>query len=623
MTTKRLFALLVAVLMLVTLFSACADDSGNDDANQPADSGNASDAGSTGGSGNDEPTESEPYRLTYMGCETHQWTHTLDEAEAAGFESLANYNELMLEKQNLVVEPEVIDNESYKTTLSGYLAANALLDAFLIEGSYMDADVMVNSVNSGRFANINDILPYSDGNFANLVSDDGEARYVKAWSTAPDGEWYYVKNADGGATALNLDNDEVDYINDWPIGTFYVLNIRQDWLDKCGLSMPITIEEFKEALIQFQEQDANGNGAKDERAFLGFGTSDVFVDGLAAWFGLPRANFAMSPVDGALENAVEGEGYIDFVNYANELYTAQVALLSEGGRWKYGANAAGNYCAAQCMYPDRMMTVSTGDPNSEYEPLPIIQAVEGIKPRILGQSSNAANSALAFNVDANYEAAAAYLDWLYSEDFYIATNYGIEGKAWEYDEEGNPVSYRVGTDLTQEEMDSYGSMWNYAPWALFPQIGSAFLFAHNRAVYDSVQEALDAGEPYRTDSLTIDEWKEVNAQYNWTDISPLNRLLVNINEYGEDNILFNLNINMTPLATNEESEAISMYKTDLTTYLDEMTTSYITGAKSTDTYEEDLQYAYDNLGMQEYMDAIQGQIDRYLVAMGRDAILAQ
>lgn len=60
-----------------------------------------------------------------------------------------------------------------------------------------------------------------------------------------------MKNADGGATALNLDNDEVDYINDWPIGTFYVLNIRQDWLDKCGLSMPITIEEFKEALIQF------------------------------------------------------------------------------------------------------------------------------------------------------------------------------------------------------------------------------------------------------------------------------------------------------------------------------------------------------------------------------------
>ena len=178
MTAKRLLALLLAVLMLVTLFSACANDGGNDDANQPSDDSNTNDTGSTGDNGNDEPTESEPYKLTYMGCETHQWTYTLDEAEAAGFESLANYNEQMLEKQNLVVELEVIDTESYKTTLSGYLAANALLDAFLIEGSYMDADVMVNSINAGRFANINDILPYSDGNFSNLVSDDGEARFI-------------------------------------------------------------------------------------------------------------------------------------------------------------------------------------------------------------------------------------------------------------------------------------------------------------------------------------------------------------------------------------------------------------------------------------------------------------
>lgn len=622
MTAKRLFALLVAVLMLVTLFSACAND-GNNDANQPSDGGssNAGDNGST--SDNDNPDEKEPLKLTYMGCETHQWSYTLDEAKSAGFESLDNYNQKMLETQNLVVEPEVIDTESYKTTLSGYLAANSLLDAFLIEGNYMDADVMVNSVNAGRFANINDIVAYSDGNFADLVSDNGEARYVKAWSTAPDGEWYYVKNADGGGTSLNLDNETTDYINNWPIHTFYVLNIRQDWLNKCGLSMPTTIAEFKEALVQFQEQDANGNGSKDERAFLGFGTSDVFADGLAAWFGLPRGNFVMSPIDGALENAVEGEAYIDFVKYASELYSAQVVLLNEGGRWKYGANAAGNYCAAQCMYPDNMLTVSTGDPESEYEPMPIIQAVEGVKPRIMGQSSNAANSALAFNVEANYEAAAAYLDWLYSEDFYITTNYGVEGKAWDYAEDGALVKYKVGTDLTQDEMDRFGSMWNYAPWSAFPQIGSAFLFAYNRVVYDSVQDALDAGEPYTKDSLTIDEWKVQYADYNFTDISPLNRLLNEINDYGAENIQFNLNINFTPLATNEESDAISMYKSDLTTYLDEMTTSYITGAKSTDTYEEDLQYAYDNLGMQEYMNAVQGQINRFLVAMGRDAIPAK
>ncbi len=126
--------------------------------------------------------------------------------------------------------------------------------------------------------------------------------------------------------------------------------------------------------------------------------------------------------------------------------------------------------------------------------------------------------------------------------------------------------------------------------------------------------------PYTKDALTIDEWKVQYADYNFTDISPLNRLLNNMNEYGTENIEFNLNINFTPLATNEESDIISMYKSDLTTYLTEMTTNYITGAKSTDTYEQDLQYAYDSLGMQEYMNAIQGQVNRFLVAMGRDAI---
>ena len=75
-----------------------------------------------------------------------------------------------------------------------------------------------------------------------------------------------------------------------------------------------------------------------------------------------------------------------------------------------------------------MLTVSTGDPDSEYEPMPVIQAVGGIKPRVMGQSGNAANSALTFKVDANYEAAAAYLDWLYSEEFYITTRTVLKAK---------------------------------------------------------------------------------------------------------------------------------------------------------------------------------------------------
>ena len=137
--------------------------------------------------------------------------------------------------------------------------------------------------------------------------------------------------------------------------------------------------------------DVNENGAADERAFLGFGQSTsegtVFSNGVAGWFGLHRDNFVMDAATGEVVSAIEDPGYVQYVNYANELYNANVALVGEGMAYQYGANCAGNYCAAHPQYPDTMMTVSTGDPDCDYEPMPIIQAIEGIEPHLLGQAN--------------------------------------------------------------------------------------------------------------------------------------------------------------------------------------------------------------------------------------------
>ncbi len=216
--------------------------------------------------------------------------------------------------------------------------------------------------------------------------------------------------ADGNGTSLNLDHDDVDYLVNWPLHTWYNLNIRVDWLNKCSLTMPTTTEEFAEALVQFQEQDANGNGAKDERAYLGIGmsTEQVFSHTTAGWFGLPRANFAMNAITGKVENPVDfGDQYLAFIEFTADLYAKGVALMNEGGAWSYGANVAGNFCAAQVMYPDNLITAQTGDPDCQYEPLPIIQAIEGVQPRMTGQSVQTANGGMSFKADVDMEAAAA------------------------------------------------------------------------------------------------------------------------------------------------------------------------------------------------------------------------
>ncbi len=265
----------------------------------------------------------------------------------------------------------------------------------------MDESLLVNAISGGKFADIDDIVALSDGTFSGLIAEGQPLAYLKAWSTAPDGHWYMVKNTDNQSTGFNFDTDDTDYLVDFTIYTWYNVSIRQDWLNKVGLSMPTTTQEFKDALVAFQEQDVNGNGAADERAFLGIGLStgegSIFSNGVAGWFGLYRDNFAMDSSTGKVVNAIECEGYIPYVNYMSELYNAGVALMNEGLAFQSAVNCAGNYCSAHPQYPDTMMTVSTGDPESDYEPMPIIQAIEGVQPHLLGQGTVSSGRAVSFS----------------------------------------------------------------------------------------------------------------------------------------------------------------------------------------------------------------------------------
>ncbi len=626
MTTKRFLALFVAILMLVALFSACAGGDGG--TKEPADGGDSAktpdDSGKVdeGDGEDDAPIETDPLEITYMGSENHQWTFTYEEAKAKGFETIKYYNDKMLEEHNLICNIEVFDNESYKTTLSGYLAANTLLDSFISKGN-MDDDVLLNSINQGKFADLNDLAEYSDGTFSGLIADGGKYEYLRAWNIAPDGGWYYIGCADGNGTSFNFDHDDVDYLVNWPMHTWYNLNIRVDWLNKCGLTMPTTTGEFAEALLQFQEQDANGSGSKDERAFLGIGmaTEQVFGHTTAGWFGLPPRNFYMDVATGVVENPVDfGDQYLAFIDFTADLYSKGLALTNEGGAWSSGANVAGNFCAVQVMYPDSLITAQTGDPDCQYEPMPIIQAIEGIAPRMTGQSVQTANNGLSFRADVDAEAAAAYLDWLNGPTFYMLLSCGIEGKSYDMKEDGTVYQYKVGVELTEDENYSVGPLWCYAPWCMFPQIQAGFAWDPIQAEYTSIQEALDAGEPYTWKNLTIDDWKEQYKEYNWTDMSNLNRFFLYMDDFGVDNMNLALNVDFYTMATEEETEIISSIGTDLKTYLAEMTTGYITGTTSTDTYDADLAYAYDTLGMQDYVDAMQARANRYLVAVGRDPI---
>ncbi len=213
-------------------------------------------------------------------------------------------------------------------------------------------------------------------------------------------------------------------------------------------------------------------------------------------------------------------------------------LSGEGGSWSYGSNVAGNYCSVQIMYPDNLITAQTGDPDCQYEPMPIIQAIEGVEVRVVGQSVNTANNGLSFKADVDREAAAAYLDWLNGETFYMLLTYGIEGKSYDIMEDGRVYQYKVPTDYSKEEKRATATCGTTRRGACSRKFKAGFAWDPIQAEYTSVQEALDAGEPYNWKNLTIDEWKEQYKDYNWTDMSNLNRFYLYLNDYGTDNIHF-------------------------------------------------------------------------------------
>lgn len=64
------------------------------------------------------------------------------------------------------------------------------------------------------------------------------------------------------------------------------LIIRQDWLDKLGLKMPTTIDEFEKVLDAFTNQDPDGNGKKDTFAYIGTSTTE-FDNIFGAYGALP------------------------------------------------------------------------------------------------------------------------------------------------------------------------------------------------------------------------------------------------------------------------------------------------------------------------------------------------
>jgi len=127
------------------------------------------------------------------------------------------------------------------------IASGDLPDVFM-EG--IGAKEIINYKDQDVFIPVTNLIESSMPNLKGILDTHPE---YKAAMVAPDGEiWGFPYIEEMFGLVCNQG----------------ILSINKDWLDKLGLEMPKTVEDFKNCLIAFRDGDPNGNNEKDELPFL-------------------------------------------------------------------------------------------------------------------------------------------------------------------------------------------------------------------------------------------------------------------------------------------------------------------------------------------------------------------
>ncbi|MGF9645947.1 ABC transporter substrate-binding protein [Paenibacillus sp. FSL L8-0502] len=149
-----------------------------------------------------------------------------------------------LEKQtNVKIDWENIPDTDFAEKKSLLLASGDLPDAFYGAG-FTDYD-LINYGKDGTIIPLENLIDKYAPNLKTLLDRRPD---IKLAITAPDGHIY------------GLPSWEENKLDTNPF--FHVIN--KNWLDKLGLKLPQTLDEYTQALIAFKTKDPNGNGKADE-----------------------------------------------------------------------------------------------------------------------------------------------------------------------------------------------------------------------------------------------------------------------------------------------------------------------------------------------------------------------
>lgn len=391
------------------------------------------------------------------------------------------------------------------------------------------------------------------GNFACVSDYLDDMPNFKAWMEKyPEIKDLYIDGKLYGTPFMILTRDT--YMGNQPM-------IRGDILDELGLDMPTTWDELFDVLMAMKEAypDSYPYGCR--------GGATNIISRIAFDFGAGNGLY-YEPETGEYAYGYTSDAFVDVVDflakcYANGLLDPDYAS-ADNNTWN-DKSSNGIYLFSfdnPTFAYNWDAAIKQSDENAYWTPVPVMTAPSGALRRMGPGAQDYGYMCVVSAKSEHIAECMQLIDWMYSEEGYITTNFGKLGVSYEIGENGKPVF----TDAVLEASKSFADPWRGT-------MGSIGVGQLGICLVD------DASSGFAFMSETVQKW-----QAYWTECIP---------QY--------TTARLAPALTVEESQRATEITTNLNTYYTSIIDNYVTGKIPVDEFAKEYD-KFVELGCEELVE---------------------
>lgn len=457
------------------------------------------------------------------------------------------------------LEIESVDSEQWKERKSLIFASQDLPDVIISQN--LSATDIITYAAAGQLVALNNLLDSYAPNYMKLLEEFPESRKLYA----PDGNMYGLNGTFVGG---NLDT----------LGPRCFMNTA--WLEKAGLKLPETYDEFYEALIAMRDGDPDGNGIDDTIPLSGTFNQysvDPFVAGA---LGIPFTNVASRwMTDG--ENVIfvpESDIYVEYLKRMKQLFDEKLLDQEYFTQNEEQLRAKGNNLQLGAyQYAAHFVMTGSTDPDvyGQYSVINPLTSEFNSKKVWYGDAVRMPNIFIT-NANQNQEATIRYFDYAFSDEGSLMFT-GPEYGSWEG--EGGLKWNEDHTKCEYVTPEGYNGMWDY----LCKEVAPLAIEFQGNSQYGQVWGAMQYSPE---DASFKTEMKEKIAPYMQQSFPEL-------------------------FFTIEEQEEVALIYDEIRNYVSQMEVKFITGEEDIENHPQFVE-TLNNMGLPTLMRIYQEAYNRYL-----------